>query len=720
MLFTHDTAFGSAVASIQDGRLTVEAAAADLVSQLTDDELLWLLDGDTPMLKGLVETANRYNWTPFPAGHIERLGIPGIHFVDGPRGVVVGRATAFPVSIARAASWDTDLERRVGDAIGKEARAVGGNCFAGICINVAPVPGWGRSQESYGEDPLLVGRMGSALLDGVSPWTMTIVKHFALNSMEEARFFVDVRVDEATMREAYLPQFRATVEAGADGVMSAYNSVNGEWAGQNRHLLTNILRNDWGFTGFVMTDFVFGLRDAISSVAAGQDVEMPFRMQRARELPKALRQGRIDRADVVRADERLIGAQLRLAVRAHPHPPANVTACIEHRALAREAAARGTVLLRNTEFDGTATLPLAETSLKSLAVLGRLADQPNLGDLGSSRVYPPDTVSILAGLRERLGDKVVQPDVDEADAIAGADAVVIVVGMDAFDEGEALVSADSDALAVFGGPMKWKSMRHIAAKVMGSRVVTKRLGGGDRASLHLHDQDADLIARVSALNPRTIVVLIGGGTLMIDPWDQDVAAVLHAWYPGMEGGRALADILLGDTEPSGRLPVAIPARREDLPVVDWRARTVTYPRWFGQQKLDRDRVAAAYPLGFGLGYTTFDITDLAVGNLEGEEFTAAVTVRNTGARAGRHVVQIYATQDTDFDVPARALVGFAVVGADAQTSSVVEVHCSTRPMQRWTGDRLQLTVAAMRIEAASHAGDPKAKTVLLDVRPTDT
>jgi beta-glucosidase len=268
--------------------------------------------------------------------------------------------------------------------------------------------------------------------------------------------------------------------------------------------------------------------------------------------------------------------------------------------------------------------------------------------------------------------------------------------------------------------MRWKSVRRIAAKVMGSRMAKKRLGGGDRTSLHLHDRDANLIARVSALNRRTIVVLIGGGTLMTDPWDQDAAAVLHAWYPGMEGGRALADILLGDAEPSGRLPVAIPARREDLPVVDWRARSVTYPRWFGQQKLDRDRVAAAYPLGFGLGYTTFDIRELAVGNLEGEEFTATVTVRNTGARAGRHVVQIYATQDTDSDVAARALVGFAVVGADPQTSSVVEVRCSTRPMQRWTGDRFELTVGALHIEAASHAGDPKAKTVLLDVGPTDT
>jgi beta-glucosidase len=672
------------------------------------------------MLKGLSEAAKRYNLTPYPAGHIERLGIPGIRFVDGPRGIAAGHATAFPVSISRAASWDTDLERRVGDAMGKETRAAGANCFAGVCINVPPFPGWGRSQESYGEDPFLVGQMGSALIEGVKRWAMTTVKHFALNSMEEARFVVDVNADEATMREAYLPHFRATVEAGADAVMSAYNAVNGEWSGQNRHLLTEILRNDWGFAGFVMTDFVFGLRDPIGSVAAGQDLEMPFRMQRARELPKALRQGRLNRADVVRAGERLIGTQLRLVVRAHPDPPANVTASIEHRALAREAAARGTVLMRNSLIDGVAALPLTETSLRTLAVLGRLADQPNLGDHGSSRVYPPDTVSVLAGLRERLGDTVVQPAVDDAEAIARADAVVVVVGMGAFDEGEAMVGSEPEALAVFGGPLKWKWVQHIALKVMARQMARRDLGGGDRRDLHLHDQDADLITRVAAVNPRTIVVLIGGGTLMTDPWDQHVAAVLHAWYPGMEGGRALADILLGDAEPTGRLPVAIPAHREDLPVVDWRASTVTYPRWFGQQKLDRDGVAAAYPLGFGLGYTTFDITDLAVGNLEGDVFTATVTVRNTGARVGRHVVQIYATQAVDSEVAVRALVGFAVVSADAQTSSVVEVHCSTRPMQRWTRNRLQLTVGAIGIEAASHAGDPKAKAAVLEVIPKDS
>ncbi len=177
------------------------------------------------------EMSERYNKVPFEAGRIDRLGIPGIRFTDGPRGVALGSSTAFPVAIARAASWDPDLERAVADVIGAEARAQGANLWAGICINLAYAPGWGRAQESYGEDPLLLGAMGAASVEGVNPWVMSCVKHFALNSMEEARFRVDVRVAEDVLREVYLPHFRTVVDAGVDCVMSAYNSVNGSWAG---------------------------------------------------------------------------------------------------------------------------------------------------------------------------------------------------------------------------------------------------------------------------------------------------------------------------------------------------------------------------------------------------------------------------------------------------------------------------------------------------------
>jgi beta-glucosidase len=204
---------------------------------------------------------------------------------------------------------------------------------------------------------------------------------------------------------------------------------------------------------------------------------------------------------------------------------------------------------------------------------------------------------------------------------------------------------------------------------------------------------------------------------VMDPWEDDVAAVLLAWYPGMEGGRAIADLLLGDAEPGGRLPVAIPRRREDLPVVDWNARTVAYGRWQGQRKLDRDGTSAAYPFGFGLGYTTFTLADLRVGPVENERFTATVSVTNTGRRTGRHVVQIYAHLPRQGRT-VRALTGFQAVPdvAPGETRTVT-VDCTTRPLQRWTRDGFTTDLTTVRVEAASWSGDPSAITAELTTRP---
>lgn len=640
-----------------------EAAAAELVGQLTDDELLWLLDGDTPLWSGLLAMARRYNEHPLEAGRLDRLGIPGIRFTDGPRGVVMGASTCFPAAIARAASWDLDLEERIGRAIGMEARAQGANLFAGICVNLAPAPGWGRSQESYGEEPALLGAMGAAVVAGARPWVLTCVKHYALNSMENARFRVDVEVDEQTLHEVYLPHFREVVAAGVDAVMSAYNSVNGQWAGQNRHLLTEILREQWGFNGFVMTDFVWGLRDPVGSVAAGQDLEMPFRQQRARALPAALREGRLRREDAELAAQRLLAAQIRLALRAEPTPPMSVVASAEHRALAREAAVLGTVLLRN---DGV--LPIGEHA--TVAVVGPLADVPVLGDLGSSRVHPPDAVTIWEGLQERLGARLVSDP-------ATADVAVVVVGMREGDEGESFIGTDPEVVQLVGGPVRSRVGARIGSWWL--RILARFAKvGGDRPDLHLRAEDVALIRETVAVNPRTVVVVCGGGTIMCDPWDESVAALLLAWYPGMEGGRAVADILTGDAEPGGRLPLAMPQRQEDLPMVDWQARRVRYPRLWGQRKLDHDGVAAAYPLGFGLGYTTFELRS-AVRASDG----VRVEVTNTGARPGRHVVQLY---------DGSALVGFAPVVADP-------------------GETVAVVIAGPGTHVASYSGDPRALSV---------
>ena len=714
-----DSAFAAAVGAVRRGEQNLDAAVAALIGQLTERELLWLLDGDLTILRGVREMSQRYNRVPFEGGRIDRLGIPGIRFTDGPRGVALGASTAFPVAIARAATWDTELERAVADVIGTEARAQGANLWAGICINLAYAPGWGRAQESYGEDPVLLGAMGAAAVAGANPWVMSCVKHFALNSMEEARFRVDIRVTEDVLHEVYLPHFRTVVEAGVDCVMSSYNSVNGTWAGQNRHLLTDILRTRWRFAGFVLTDFIWGLRDPVGSVAAGQDLEMPFRQQRAAALPAALAAGTLQRADGERAAHRQLSAQIRLALRARPIPPADVVASAAHRRLAREAACRGTVLLRNQCADGRSALPLAEASVSRVALLGPLADRPNQGDVGSSKVSPPHATTILDGLRDRLGPRLTHVDGTDplaaAAAARGADAAVVVVGLSSQDEGESMIGVDTASTQLLGGIARFRPFAAVMVRVAAQVAKLKKFGG-DRRDLRLRSEDIALIEAVAAVNNRTVVVVIGGGTIVLDPWDDHVAAVLMAWDPGMEGGHALADVLLGDAEPGGRLPVAIPHRQSDLPQVDWDAATVSYGRWWGQRKLDRDGVAAAYPFGFGLGYTTFAMADLEVVEpLDGDQFRVAVTAANTGARPGRHVIQIYAVQSADTGRDVHHLVGFQTVALDAGTTARVVVDCSVRPIQRWAGDGFTLAATDVTLRAGGYAGDPAAVDATLAV-----
>src|SRR3954470_20076262 len=332
------TPYDDAVAAVRSGG-SAEEAATRLLELLTDAEKLGLLDGDQPFWPGMPEMMGvGYNLESIVAGAVPRLGIPGIRFADGPRGAVIGNSTAFPVPMARGATWDPELEERVGAAIGAEIRAQGGTFFGGVCINLLRHPAWGRAQETYGEEPALLGAMGVALARGAQRHVMACVKHYACNSMENARFTVDVTVDEATLHEIYLPHFREVVGAGVAAVMSAYNSVNGEWCGQNRTLLTEILRDEWGFEGVTVSDFVWGLRDPARSLAAGLDVEMPFAQQRAAALPAALAAGEATWDDVDRAGARILATQLRFAAAVAGPPPADVVRSDAHRDLAREVA----------------------------------------------------------------------------------------------------------------------------------------------------------------------------------------------------------------------------------------------------------------------------------------------------------------------------------------------------------------------------------------------
>jgi len=670
--------FDEAVRFVRAGERTADEAAEGLLAQLTDAELLWLFDGDTPV-RAMTKLPGRMKSGPIAAAQIGRVGFPGMLFADGPRGVVIDGSTAFPVTMARAATWDPDLERAVGIAIGREARARGANYSGAVCVNLLRHPGWGRAQECYGEDPVLTGRMGVALTEGLRPNVMACVKHFALNSLENTRFTLDVQVDDHALHEVYLPHFKAVIDAGAESVMSAYNSVNGKFMDVNKVLLTDVLRDEWGFDGFVTSDWL-GTHDAVESLEAGMEIEMPLRLIRARELPQALKSGRLSRDTVLTAARRIVRTIVRhYAGRDPQEPAAEIVAGDEHRALARHVATKGMVLLKNEAIGAAPLLPLSP-SITRLAVIGALADQPNTGDHGSSLVQPPTTVSPLAGLREALPGVLIDhvDGSDPATAVAAAhraDAVILVVGMNHADEGERVQNDDID-VSIFGFPFTLAPVRWLLSKLPQKKVDTQFGRGGDRRSLTLHTPDERLIAEVARANPSTAVVLIGGSAIVTEAWRESVPAILHAWYPGMEGGHALADVLTGVQEPGGRLPVAIPTDPGHLSHFDSEARSIVYDASWGQRKLDQDAHPAAFPFGFGLGYTTFDME-----LLDNDGATARVRVRNTGTRAGSTVAQVYAA-NTSAERAVPQLVGFRRVRLEAGQDAIVQVELDLTPTRQ--------------------------------------
>ncbi len=445
--------------------------------------------------------------------------------------------------------------------------------------------------------------------------SMACAKHFACNSIEESRFYVDVRVDERTLREIYLPHFRECAGAGAASLMSAYNRVNGEYCGHNSHLLRDILKEEWGFDGFVMSDFVWGLRDGPAGLRGGLDVEMPRKWRYGRGFRRAVKRSKADVGLIDEAVTRILRQKVRFAEvgEAGAYGPEKV-ACREHIDLALEVARKGMVLLRNER----AALPLDREELRSITVIGELADRANIGDRGSSRVKPPYVVTPLGGIRNRTAGSVEVIYDDGRDleracrAARRADAVVVVAGLTYREEGEYLSFL--------------------------SRV------GGDRMDLGLRPRDQELIKAVAAATKRCIVVLEGGSAITMQGWQEEVGAILMAWYPGMEGGNAIADILFGDVNPSGRLPITFPASTSQLPPFDKKAGTIEYGYYHGYRLFDREGLSPAYPFGFGLSYTRYEYTGLELEREEidrDEGLAVYVTVNNAGERAGEETVQLY-------------------------------------------------------------------------------
>lgn len=676
------TAFDDAAAAVRHGA-DHHDEAHKLVAAMTRDEKLSMLDGDLPFWPGLARlTDGSYYKRTWPAAAAPRLAIPGIEFSDGPRGCVSARATAFPVSMARGATFDPDLEERVGEAIGAEIRAAGGTYTGAVCMNLLRHPAWGRAQETYGEDPHHVGEMAAALTRGLQQHVMACMKHFACNSIENSRFRVDVTVDERALHEVYLPHFRRVADEGVASVMSAYNSLNGAWCSENEVLLTDILRDEWGWDGFVTSDFVFGVRDPVGSLEAGLNIEMPFRQLRHDAVPAALDSGALDPAVVDERVREVVATLLRFADRIGARPAPDVIASPRHRALAREVAAAATVLIKN---DGL--LPVDPSALRRVAVLGRLARLPNLGDRGSSNVHAPDVVTPLDGLRSALtGVDVVQHD-DDATLAADADLAVVVVGYTHADEGEYVDPEGTLPLLHLFPPIDHLTLGVDAADIPSSVTDDDpplhpdggddalMMGpGGDRASLRLNPPDEALIEAACRASDRVVVAVMAGSAVVM-PWLDRAPATLFVWYGGLEGGNALADVVLGAAEPGGRLPFAIPRDERDLVPFDNTVDHVTYDLLHGQWWLDEQGAVTHRPFGFGLGYTTFEMGDATVdGDPAERPPRLRVDVTNTGERDGSTVVQVYAgVPGSSHRRPPRRLVGFRRVRLEAGASTTVAI-----------------------------------------------
>jgi beta-glucosidase len=588
---------------------------------------------------------------------VERLGVPGFRMLDGPRGVSTfagGNATAFPVAMARGATWDLDLEERVGATMGVEMRAKGGSVILAPTINILNHPRWGRAQETYGEDPFHLGRMGVAFVRGAQRHVVASAKHFAANNVEDTRYTVSVETDERTLREVYLPHFQAAVQdAHVGSIMSAYNRVRGAYCSENAHLLREVLKREWGFRGFVESDWIVGTRSTVAAANAGLDIEMPSAVYFGDALLEAVQRREVSRATIDEAVRRIVRTQLCFRLDSDPPvPDASKIEAPEHLALALEVARKSIVLLKND----AGVLPLARAANPSIVVVGDLAAAANIGDRGSSNVAPSSVVTALDGIRGAAPGVTVThvagPPLAPADeaVVAAANAAIVVVGLTFQDEGEGQVSA------------------------------------GDRDGLGLSPEEDALVAAVAAKNPRTIVVLEGGSAITM-PWLASVPAVLMAWYPGQRGGTAIGEVLFGDVNPSGRLPLAFPAAEADLPPFDNTSASITYGFLHGQRWLDARGTAPLFPLGHGLSYATFRYANLRIASsarAAGGRIRVLADVTNDGPVAGEEVVQLYVSfPGSRVEHAPKELKAFARVALSPGETKTVVLDVRAADLAHW-------------------------------------
>jgi beta-glucosidase len=760
----------------------VETRVQDLLSKMTLEEKI-------DMLGGLEDFYIRPN---------ERLGIPKIKMADGPLGVRnYGNATAFPAGIAFAASWDKGLTQRYGEAVGKEARSKGVHIMLSPGVNIYRAPMCGRNFEYYGEDPYLASRMVVAYITGVQhEGVVATVKHFAANNQEYDRHQVSSDVDERTLREIYLPTFRAAVEeAHVGAVMNAYNLVNGVHCSQNNHLLNEILKGDWKFDGFVMSDWS-STYDGVAAANAGLDLEMPSGQHMNRDtLMPAINSGKLSLSTVDDKVRRMLRVMFRFGFFDRPQLDSSLPLYNpDSRLVALQAAREGIVLLKN-END---LLPLDRTKINSIAVVGPDAFPAVTGGGGSSQVQPFRSVSPLDGIIAAAGDRIkvyysagempdMQSIVTGSEFLTPNDANQLVRGLKGeyfsnknlagppaltridrkirFEWGEsspasgmppdnfsirwtgkirvesdgdyeffvqgddgyrlfindrlildewhdqaatlrrAKVSLKSGSLAdirleyyestgdaevSFG----WKksvdpgesaavgiaSKCDVAVVCVGFDATSE--GEGFDRPFALPKEQEELIRAIAQVNKKTIVVLTAGGNVDMSRWLGNIGGLLHTWYPGQEGGTALAEILFGDVNPSGRLPVSFEKRWEDNATFNSYYATVKRLNYseglfLGYRHFDASKVDPQFPFGFGLSYTAFEYRNLVVtptSSAASPTVSVEFEVVNTGRRPGAEVAQVYVTEtNPTVRRPVRELKGFEKVWLKPGESKKVSI-----------------------------------------------
>jgi beta-glucosidase len=629
-------------------------------------------------------------------------------------------ATCFPTAAALASSFDPGLLYRVGEALGRECRAEQVGVLLGPGVNMKRSPLCGRNFEYFSEDPLLAGVLAAAMVRGVqSQGVGTSVKHFAANNQETDRLRVSADVDERTLREIYLPAFERVVkEAQPWTVMCSYNKINGTYASQHRWLLTELLRDEWGFEGLVMSDWG-AVHDRVAALAAGLDLEMPPDLQRSdARIIEAVESGELDEAVLDTAVSRV----LELVAKASDQGAAADHAA--HHALAREAAADCIVLLRND--DGI--LPLAPEQGSTLAVIGEFARTPRYQGAGSSQVNPTQVETALDQLTAAV--EAIPADEDHGGSVSAGPGVRVEFapgfGVDATTDDATTDGATTGDEALADEAVALAARAHTVVAFLGL-PSSYESEGFDREHLDLPASQIALVERLAAVNPRLVVVLANGSAIRLAGWEHHAKAVVETWLGGQAAGGAIADVLLGATNPSGRLAETLPLRLEDNPSYlnfPGDSGRVRYGEgiFVGYRGYDALAREVSYPFGHGLSYTTFEYGDLDVeqtGSHAGGDLAITVSfdVTNTGRRAGKEAVQVYvADLEASVARPVRELKAFGKVDLDPGETARVGFRLGSRDLSYWSELNHGWALEAGRFEFAVGASSRDLRlTATLDV-----